>query len=204
MVPKELLKDLFARGLGDLLILHVSNSTVLLGKVLFEKGKMILKDHSFVADVKPEQVAPCLESGVVGALCSMGDRSWESLTILGIDHCYINTNLSETRTNLLDLSRNQYGDSLLDFDGSVYRGFKLMLESNMIPVVVLDVVKTKLGINGLSVCDLRLTSAPLSTIHVAYEYQQRFVEKHLTVTVEDFEVESEEFNEMFGAYLETA
>ena len=204
MIPKDLLKDLFARGLGDLLFLHVSNSTVLLGKVLFEKGKMILKDFGFVADVKPEQVAPCLESGIVGALCSLDDRDWESLTILGTDHCYINTNLSETRTNLLDLSRNQYGDSLLDFDGSVYRGFKLMLESNMIPVVVLDVVKTKLGISELSVCDLRLTSAPLSTIHAAHEYQQRFVQKHLTVTVEDFEVESDEFNEMFGAYLETA
>ena len=204
MVPRELLKDLFARGLGDLLILHVSNSKVLLGNVLFEKGKMILKDQGFVEDIKPEQVAPCLESGAIGVLCSVDDRDWESLTVLGIDHCYITADLSATRTNLLGLSRNQYGDTLMDFDGSVYRAFKLMLECNLIPVVAMDVVKTKLGVSGLSICDLRLASIPLSTIHVAYDYQQHFVEKHLTVSVEDFEVDSDEFNEMFGAYLETA
>lgn len=204
MVPRELLKDLFARGLGDVLILHVSSSKVLLGNVLFEKGKMILKDHGYFDDIKPEQVAPCLESGAIGALCSLGDRDWESLTVLGIDHCYVTADLSATPTNLLGLSRNQYGDTLMDFDGSVYRGFKLMLECNLLPVVVMDVVKTKLGTSALSICDLRLASIPLSTIHTVYDQQQHFVERHLTVSVEDFEVDSDEFNEMFGAYLENA
>ena len=171
---------------------------------MFEKGRMIIKDNGFSKGVKPEQVALCLESGNVGALCSLDDRDWESLTVLGIDHCYRKVDLSATRTNLLGLSRNQYGDTLMDSDGSVYRAFKLMLECNLIPVVVLDVVKTKLEVSGLSICDLRLASVPLNTIHAAYEHQQQFVEKHLTVTVEDFEVDSDEFNEMFGAYLETA
>ena len=35
MIPRDLLKNLFSRGLGDLLILHVSGSTVLLGNILF-------------------------------------------------------------------------------------------------------------------------------------------------------------------------
>ena len=92
----------------------------------------------------------------------------------------------------------------MGFVGSVYRGFKLMLDSNLIPVVVLDEVETKNGISGLSVCDLRRASVPLSTIHIAYEYQKLFVERNLTVTVEDCEVDLEEFNELFGTYLRTA
>ena len=204
MIPRDLLKNLFSRGLGDLLILHVSGSTVLLGNILFEKDKMTLKDHGFVKGVTPEQVAPCLESGAIGALCSLDDTEWESLSVLGIDHCEIHGDLSATRTNLLAHLRNQYGDTLMGFVGSVYRGFKLMLDSNLIPVVVLDEVETKNGISGLSVCDLRLASVPLSTIHIAYEYQKLFVERNLTVTVEDCEVDLEEFNELFGTYLRTA
>ncbi|MCZ6772903.1 MAG: hypothetical protein O7G83_13135 [Proteobacteria bacterium] len=204
MVSRELLKNFFARGLGDLLILHVSASNVLLGNILFEKDKMILKDHGFAQGVTPEQVAPCLESGAIGALCSLDDRDWESLSVLGIDHCHIEGDLSATRTNLLAHSRNQYGDTLMGFEGSVYRAYKLMLDSNLIPVVVLDMVEVKNGISGLSVCDLRLASVPLSTIHIAYEYQTQFVEKNLTVTVEDCEVDPEEFNELFSTYLKTA
>ncbi len=60
------------------------------------------------------------------------------------------------------------------------------------------------GIGGLRVCVLRLASVQLSTIHVAYEHQKQFVESHLSVTVEDFDVDSEKFNELFGDYLETA
>jgi hypothetical protein len=204
MISKALLEEFFARGLGDLLILHVSGSKVLLGNLLFEKGKMILKDHGFAKGVTPEQVAPCLESGAIGALCSFDDREWESLSIVGIDYCHVQGDLSATRTNLLAHSRNQYGDTLMGFEGSVYRGFKLMLDSNLIPVVVLDLVKIKDGGGGLSVCDLRLASVPLSTIHVAYEHQKRFVEKHLTVMVEDREVDPEEFNELFAAYIKSA
>ena len=45
--------------------------------------------------------------------------------------------------DLLAHLRNQYGDTLMGFVGSVYRGFKLMLDSNLIPIVVLDEVETK-------------------------------------------------------------
>ena len=51
---------------------------------------------------------------------------------------------------------------------------------------------------------MRLASVPLSTIHIAYEYQKLFVERNLTVTVEDCEIDPEEFNELFGTYLRNA
>ena len=203
MILKDLLKNLCSRGLGDLLILHVSASTVLLGNIVFKKDKMILKDHGFAKGVTPEQVAPCLESGAIGALCSLDDRDVDSLSVLGIDHCHVHGDLSATRTNLLAHSRNQYGDTLMSFEGSVYRGFKLMLDSNLIPVVVLDMVEIKSGNSGLGIYDLRLASVPLSTIHFAYEHQKQFVERHLTVMVEDCDVDPEEFNALFGDYLET-
>lgn len=202
MVPKPLLDDLFARGLGELLVLHVAGQHVLLGQVIYEKGRMTLKDLGFAQGAKPEQVATCLESGVIGAVCSFADREWETLTVLGMEHCRITGDLSATRTNLLSSSSNQYGDNLMGFEGSVYRGFKLMLESNLLPVVVLTPLQTRKEGPGLTICDLRLASVALNTIHRAYEHQQRFVENHLTLQVDDFEVNDEEFAEMFSNYLE--
>lgn len=202
MVPKPLLEDLFARGLGELLILHVAGETVLLGQVVYEKGRMTLKDLGFAKGARPDQVLTCIEAGVIGAVCSFDNREWETLTVLGMEHCKITGDLSATRTNLLSRSSNQYGDNLMGFEGSVYRGYKLMLESNLLPVVVLDVTETRKEGPGVAICDLRLASVPLNTIHLAYDHQQRFVEKHLTLQVDDFEVDDEEFASMFKNYLE--
>lgn len=198
----NLLEGLYSLGLGELLMLYVTHDKVLLGNLVIEKGKLAIKDRGHLKNVRPAQVAACLDAGIMGALCSLEGCEWQSLTFLGVEHCHVPTgDLSETRTGLLMVTKNQYGDSLMDFKGSVYRGFQLMIDNHFLPIVLCRSLETTQGVPGLAVCDLRLASIPLATVQKVNQAVRASVDRYLTLDVQDLDMGDEEFSQLFGAYL---
>ncbi|MGE0384645.1 MAG: hypothetical protein AB7Q97_07920 [Gammaproteobacteria bacterium] len=203
MIPGQLLPNLFLRGLGELLILHVSGERVLLGQLAVEKGKAVLKDRELLSGFAPAQVATSIEAGIVGAVCDLPGREWETLSFLGTKHCQIPTDLSATRAGLLKAVKGKEGGSLIDFEGSWYRGFHLMLEHYLLPVVTLIPLPTLRNATGLAVCDLKMATLPLPVLQSVHDVLRSQVDKRLTIAVEDVNVDQDEFTQLFGAYLKS-
>lgn len=198
---KGLLLDLYRRGLGELLVLHRTDKEVLLGNIIMEKGKLILKDLGLMKNISPLNVGVCWDIGVIGAICNQEGEEWESMSYLGVDHCTFPVDLAKTRRNLLASHVSEYGDKLLDFKGSVYRGIKLALESQFLPIVLLYPIKTKVNVPGLAVTDLRFASIPIDTLAKLNDLIRKSVEKNLTLDFMDIDMDNDEFQKLFGSYL---
>lgn len=201
MIPTSLVLSLFKQGLGELFVLHVSSSTVCLGNVVLEKGRVLLKDKGHLTGLKPAQLAPCWEGGILGMVADSGGHEWQSMTFYGLERCDLPVDLGKTRHGALVAAQNQYGESLIDFVGSVYRGWQLMLDNHFLPVVLLSEVRTRDGVRGLAVGDLRMVPMELSIIRKLNDVQRQSVEKRLVLDVEDLEVKREVFDELFAHYL---
>ena len=200
-VPTQLILSLFRQGLGELLVLHVSPQTVCLGNIVLEKGRVLLKDKGYVAGLKPAQMAPCWEGGILGMVGAAVGQRWESMTFYGLEKCRLPVDLGKTRHGALVAAQNQYGESLIDFVGSVYRGYQLMLDHHFLPVVLLSEVQTRDGQPGLAVSDLRMVPMDLSVIRQLNDVVRKSVEKRLVVDVEDMKVTAEVFDRLFENYL---
>lgn len=191
----------FSRGLGELLVLHVFEDTVILGNIALEKGQVILKDRGLLNGVKPEQVAVSMQSGILGAICDLPGREWESLTFLGTLHCRLPSSASAVRRASPTAGKDEPGGAAMKFQGSVYRGFELLLQNQFLPVVLLKSLDTEQGYRGQAVCDLRIASIPQPLIHKINDAVRHTIQKYLTVAVEDLELDDEEFNRLFGSYM---
>jgi hypothetical protein len=200
-VPLQTVLSLFRQGLGELLVLHASGQSVVLGNVVLEKGRVLLKDKAYVTGLKPAQVAPCWEGGLLGMVGGPAGQAWESMTFYGLEKCRLPVDLSKTRHGALAAAQNQYGESLIDFVGSVYRGYQLMLDHHFLPVVLLREVHTKDGVPGLGVGDLRMVPMDLSVIRRLNDVVRKSVEKRLVLDVEDLNVAPETFDKLFENYL---
>jgi len=197
----NLITTMFKQGLGEVLVLHVTESEALLGFLIYEKGRLVIRDQKYLAGIKPSQLAPCWENGVVGMVGYSKDQEWQSLTFYGLEYCDLKVDLDKTRHGALAAAENQYGDNLLDFKGSIYRGYQLMLDNHFLPVVMLRSVRSKDGVPGLAVCDLRAAPMSLSVIRAVNADVRKGVEKHLVLEVEDAELTDEQFSRLFGNYL---
>jgi hypothetical protein len=201
MALTELITKLYNQGLGELLILHTKQNEVCLGHLIYEKDKLILKDEKLLAEMKPSQLLPCWESGLLGMVCSSEGQTWESLSFYGLEHCDLPVDLGKTRHGALVAAQNQYGESLINFKGSVYRGYQLMLDHHFLPVVLMKIIRSKTGDVGLAVSDLRTVPMSISMIHMLNDIARSSVEKRLTLNVEDSQVSQDEFEKLFGDYL---
>ena len=201
MIPTGLIVSLFKQGLGELLVLHVTDKSVCLGNVVMEKGRVLLKDKGYLTGLRPAQLAPCWEGGILGMVAESGGHEWQSLTFYGLERCDLPVDLGKTRHGALVAAQNQYGESLIDFVGSVYRSYRLMLDNHFLPVVLLSEVNSKEGAPGLAVGDLRMVPMDLSVIRNLNDVVRKSVEKRLVLDVEDLEVKAEVFDELFGQYL---
>lgn len=197
----NLIQPLFKQGLGEVLVLHISESSALLGFLTYEKGKLVIRDQKYLAGIKPSQLTPCWESGTLGMVCDSRGHEWQSLSYYGLEQCDLKADLSKTRHGALSAAENQYGDNLLDFVGSIYRGYQLMLDNHFLPVVMLRPIRAKDGNEGLAVCDLRAAPMPLSVIRAVNADVRKSVEKHLVLEVEDMSMTDEQFNTLFENYL---
>lgn len=197
----NLITPLFKQGLGEVLVLHVTESAALLGFLVYEKGRLVIKDQKFLASIKPSQLTPCWENGVVGMICDSKGHEWQSLTFYGLERCNLKVDLEKTRHGALAAAENQYGDNLLDFVGSIYRGYQLMLDNHFLPVVMLKPIQSVDGVQGLAVCDLRAAPMSLSVIRSVNAYVRKAVEKHLVLEVQDADLTDEQFSKLFENYL---
>lgn len=198
MALKELIHDMFMRGLGQLLVLHITSENAILGHVSYEKGKLMIRDRGLLGKVKPAQLAPCWDHGILGCLYSTDKFEWNSLTFCGLEQTDMPVNLSDTRQGAMFAAENQYGENLVNFTGSVYRGYQLMLDNHYLPVITLKSINIKSGENGLAVGDLRAAPIDLSVIRKVNDIVRESIEKQLLLEVEDVQINPEKFDEMFG------
>jgi len=199
-MPLNLFRDLFARGLGELLMLQRTADRVLLGNLVMEKGSLRLKDRGLMRGIKPEAVAVCWDLGIIGAVCDMQGNDWASLTYLGADHCKIPVDLSSTRHRLLKGITTAVGESALVFKGSIYRGFKVLLDANLLPLVIPFPIETDEEAVGLAICDFRFASLPIDILSTVNDLVRTSVENHLTLGIEELEINENEFQELFASY----
>ncbi len=201
MSTLKLITEMYMRGLGELLVLHRTETTIFLGNLTFEKGRFIVRDKGYLPDIKPAQLSPCWDNGTVGMICNSSGHEWESLTFYGLDHCNLPVDLSSTRHGKLAAAENQYGDKLNDFIGSIYRGYQLLLDNHFLPVAMLNPISTKNGEKGLIIADLRAAPLSIPKIQTITYAVRQSVEKYLIHDVEDVEISDEKFQEMFKKYL---
>jgi hypothetical protein len=203
MVAKFILEYLVKQGLSEHLILHIVNGKSCLGHILYDKNRLHLKDTGALAGLDPKILMPCWENGIVGMITPSRNREWESLTYLGVENCRIPVDLNSTRHGVMSQIRNQYGDSLVSFEGSIYRGFKLLLDHHFLPVILLHQVKSKAGIDGLAVSDLRIAPMSIKTLLLVNDIVSNVVVKKLSMNVDETDLSDIDFKKMFGNYLQS-
>lgn len=204
MALADTVRMLYAQGLGELFVLHIKKDKPLLGQLYFEKGKLALRDQGMLAGMTVSQLQPCWESGLLGVVTGGGkggEREWESMTFSGLENCDLPIDLGKTRHGALMAAQNQYGENLINFVGSIYRGYQLMMEHHFLPVVLLKELKTTSGEVGLAISDLRTVPMSINLIRNLNDMVMKCVEKRLTMEVGDEEVNQEEFEKMFASYL---
>jgi hypothetical protein len=201
LLLKGLLLDLYRIGLGEVIVMHHTDKDVLLGHIVMEKGKILLKDLGLMKNISPTDVAVCWDIGIIGGVCRQSDVEWESLTYLGVDNCSFPVDLSSTRKNLLSAHASEFGEELFNFNGSIYRGMDLALESNLLPIVLLHPIKTYLNVPALAVADLRFSSIPIDILQELNELVRKSIEKKLTLEIVDIDIGDGEFEKLFSSYL---
>lgn len=199
--PMALFQELFARGLGELMMLRQKSERVMLGNLVMDKGALVFKDRGLLGDMPPARVAPCWDIGIVGAVCDLRGNDWDSLTYLGPDHCHIPVDLSSTRHGLLRSVVNAAGEDLIMFKGSVYRGFKMLLDAHLLPVVLPIPIRTKYDVPALAITDFRYASAPIEVLAQLNDIVVKSIDRQLSLSVEDFDVSDDEFDTLFGSFL---
>ena len=197
----ELMQSLFARGLGELLVLHVHGTDVLLGQVVLKKNRLMLSDARYLPGVRANDVAACWESGLLGMVSASDKFEWTSLTFHGLNQCRVKVDLSQTRGGRLAGARGPDGDELMDFVGSAYRGYRLMLDHHFLPVVLLQPLQAKDDEWGFSVVDLRMGSIDLAAVRIINDAVRRSIERHLEVDMVEENVLNDEFEELFSGFL---
>ena len=201
MVANFIIEYLVKQGLSEHFVLHIVNGKPCLGHILYDKNKLHLKDTGVLAEVTPKILKPCWENGIVGMITPSKNRVWESLTFLGVENCKLPVDLSATRHGVMGSARNQHGDTLKTFEGSIYRGFKLLLENHFLPVVLLHQIKSKAAIDGLAVTDLRIAPMPIKSVLMINDMVSNVVDNKLSMGVEEGDLDAVDFEKMFGDYL---
>ncbi len=197
---KSLYEALFDRGFGELPLMREKDGKILLGNLVMDKGRLAFKDRGLLQGLPLTNVATCFDLGIIGAIADVSGNEWESLTFLGADRCKIPVDLSSTRHRVLGGISGNTGENLLSFYGSVYRGFQLLLDSNLLPVVLPVRLQTENGLTGLAVADFRFATAPLPVVSKVYDLVRASVDRNLTLSVEEVDINDSDFEAMFGNF----
>ena len=197
----KVVQKMFEQDLGEILVLHRTDTRVYLGPLAYDNGKITVKDAGLLANIKVSDLDPCYDNGFLGCVSHSEGHEWESLSFHGMQLCDLPVDLSATCHSRLSSVGNEYGENLSDFMGSVYRGFKLMLDNQLIPVLLLKNVRTKTGESGMAVTDLRMMSMDIAMIRNLNHVVRQSVERHLSSGVDDVEIQSDQFEKLFGNYI---
>ncbi len=197
----ELMRRLFACGLGELLILHVYESSVILGRLGLKKNRLTLSDSKYLTGIRPGDVSACWESGLLGMITASEHYEWESLTFLGLNQCQVKVDLSQTRGGRLASARDLEGEDLTDFFGSMYRGFRWLLDRHFLPVITMQQLQAKNGVWGLAVVDLRMGAIDLAAIRIINDAVRQSLARQIEVDLIEEEIHGDKFDELFSGFL---
>ena len=197
----ELIHSLYKQGLGEHLILHLNKGKVILSTIAYEKGRIVFNKENYLPEFEPAQLKPCWENGTLGMVSQSLGHEWESLTFYGLEHCQLPADLTSTRHGALAAIENQFGDSLIDFIGSSYRGFQLMLDPHYIPAILFKPIKNTSGETGLIVTDLRMMPMEISLIQTIHDVVRKSLDSNITVDIDDANLNTAEFEGLFGAFM---
>ena len=181
----HLIDTLFRQGLGELPVFYTRVSGFYLGNMVYEKGKLYFKDKGLLAGIDQGVQPPDWDNYLVGMVCYRKLMQWESLSFYGLDYCRREDEGESALAETLKAMKNQYGDRLFDFIGSIYRAYNLMLDGGLTPVVLLQPIYSKSDGVGLAIGDLK--SSPLGD-YVTDEINQSIrhaVERQLILNLED-------------------
>jgi hypothetical protein len=197
----EVIQEMFEQELEELLVLHRTDTRVYLGPLVLNNGRVSVKDAGLLPGIKVSDVDPCFDNGFLGCVTHSVEKGWDSLSFHGMELCNLPVSLSSTAHSTLASAGNEYGENLSDFMGSVYSGFKLMLDNQFIPVLLLRNIHTHTGESGMAVTDLRMMSMDVSMIRNLNHVVRKSVEKHLSSGVDDVEIQDDQFAELFGDFI---
>ena len=197
----EIIQEMFGQGLEELLILHRTETRVYLGPLVLNNGRVSVKDARLLPGIKVSDVDPCFDNGFLGCVTHSLGKGGDCLSFHGMELCNLPVSLSSTAHSTLASAGNEYGENLSDFMGSVYRGFKLMLDNQFIPVLLLRNIHTHTGESGMAVTDLRMMSMDVSMIRNLNHVVRESVEKHLSSGLDDVEIQDDQFAELFGDFI---
>ena len=197
---KGLLEKLCSYGIGNYYILHKSDTHIYFGNLNFEKGHLAVQDTGVLSDISPALFEPVFDEGLLGMVCHSKCHDWDSLTFYGLENCDTAPDLSSTRGASLMAAENEYGDSLINFEGSIYRGFDLLLENSFLPVILLSPMKSKQDEIGLMVADLRTAPMNIKKLLKLNDMVTQSIKMTKTMKVEDVDMSTEEFKKYFNNY----
>jgi hypothetical protein len=197
----ELIHSLYKQGLGEYLILHINKGKVILSNINYEKGRIVFDEKNYLPDFEPKRLKACWENGTLGMVAQSLGHEWESLTFYGLEHCQLPADLSSTRHGALAATENQFGDNLIDFVGSTYRAFQLMLDSHYLPVILFKPLKTSSGEIGLTVTDLRMMPMDIALIQTIHDVVRKSVDSKISVDIDEANLNTVEFESLFGSFM---
>jgi hypothetical protein len=186
-------------GLGDLLISHVIKGVPTLCNITYVAGELVLRPNAKIKydpNVKPSDC----KGELLGVITKADNEEWKGMTFLGLSYCDFNMDSSKDYINRIKNIKNQYGDSLIDFKGSIYRAYQLSLDNDILPIISMHALKTKNGKYGLAVNNLSSGGHASSEKTKIYEALYSAVEKKLTYSLDELNLPEESFADLFGRY----
>ena len=197
---KQLLEELCNYGLNNYYILHKSDDHIYFGNINFEKGHMGIHDTGMLSDCSSALFKPVWNEGLIGMICHSDEYDWETPSFYGLEHCDVKPDLSSTRGNSLLAAENEYGDCLMNFKGSIFRGFDLLLVNNFLPVILMKPMKSRSGEIGLMVSDLRVAPMDIKLLIKLNDMVVQSIKINKVLKVDDVDMSAEEFHKYFAAY----
>lgn len=180
-----LISSLFMHGLGELPVFHTRANGCYLGYMVYEKGTLQFRDRGLLSHLEDEVEPPDWDQHVLGMVCFRKLLQWQSLTFHGVDYCDLATDIEPEILETLKEAKNEYGDRLYDFIGSVYRAYHLLLAYEFLPVVLLQPIRAKNKELGLTIADLRAITLPDHILQGVESMIRGAVEKRLTLDLND-------------------
>ena len=180
-----LVSSLFIHGLGELPVFHARANGSYLGYMVYEKGGLQFRDKGLLSHLENQVDPPDWNKHVLGMVCFRKLLQWRSLTFHGIDYCHLATEIEPGQLETLKAAKNEYGDRLFDFIGSIYRAYQLLLAYEFLPVVLLQPIRAKNDALGLTIADLSAISLPDDIVKSVEGMIRGAVEKRLTLDIND-------------------
>ncbi len=178
-----LVESLFHHGLSELPVLHTRANGTYLGYMVYEKGHLAFKDSGLFSWAEP--IETDWTKYCIGMVCYREMLQWKSLSFYGLDYCEIGEEVNPDLMSSLTEVKNEFGDRLFDFVGSIYRAYKLLLANDFLPVVLLRQTTSKNNHPGLVIGDLRATPLPPEIMSEVRELIVQTLEIRLTVGLEE-------------------